>query len=62
MPGEPDRTNTVEIVDVAGLAAGRYALRVTAVNVPASPQALEKAAWVRTSIGRNTASEQTNSA
>jgi hypothetical protein len=37
-PGVPDRTNTVEVVDVSGLAAGTWELAVTGANVPQGPQ------------------------
>jgi serine protease AprX len=37
-PPEPDRTNTVEIIEAQGLPAGRYTLKVSGFNVPASPQ------------------------
>ena len=37
-PGAPDRTNTVEVVDVAGLAGGTWSLAVTGANVPQGPQ------------------------
>ena len=37
-PGTPDRTNTVEVVDVSGLAAGTWELAVTGANVPQGPQ------------------------
>jgi len=34
----PDRTNTVEVLEAARLSAGRHLLRVSAFNVPDSPQ------------------------
>ena len=37
-PGTPDRTNTVEVVDVSGLAAGTWELAVTGANIPQGPQ------------------------
>ncbi|MGV8849620.1 MAG: S8 family serine peptidase [Propionibacteriaceae bacterium] len=37
-PGTPDRTNTVEVVDVSGLAGGTWELAVTGANVPQGPQ------------------------
>jgi len=37
-PGTPDRTNTVEVVDVSGLAAGTWDLAVTGANIPQGPQ------------------------
>jgi serine protease AprX len=37
-PGGPDRVNTVEVIDVDGLAAGTWSLTVTGANVPAGPQ------------------------
>lgn len=37
-PGAPDRTNTVEVIDVAGLAGGSWSLAVTGANVPQGPQ------------------------
>jgi serine protease AprX len=37
-PGTPDRTNTVEVVDVTGLAGGTWELAVTGANVPQGPQ------------------------
>jgi hypothetical protein len=38
LPGTPDRTNTVEVVDVAGLTGGTWELAVTGENVPQGPQ------------------------
>lgn len=38
LPRTPDRTNTVEVIEAGGVAAGRYLLRVRGFNVPASPQ------------------------
>ena len=38
MARPPDRTNPVEVLEAPRLAAGRYVLRVSAFNVPASPQ------------------------
>lgn len=35
---QADRTNTVEVIDVAGLPAGTWELTVTGVNVPQGPQ------------------------
>ncbi len=37
-PGEPDRANTVEVVDVDGLAGGTWVLAVHGANVPQGPQ------------------------
>ena len=37
-PRRPDRTNPVEVLAAPRLAAGRYILRVSAFNIPASPQ------------------------
>jgi len=37
-PGTPDRTNTVEVIDVSGLAAGTWELAVTGANIPQGPQ------------------------
>ena len=37
-PGAPDRTNTVEVLDVSGLAGGTWELAVTGANVPQGPQ------------------------
>lgn len=37
-PGTSDRTNTVEVVDVSGLAGGTWELAVTGANVPQGPQ------------------------
>lgn len=37
-PGTPDRTNSVEVVDVDGLAPGPWDLVVTGARVPAAPQ------------------------
>jgi serine protease AprX len=37
-PIAPDRANTVEVIDAPRLAAGRYIVRVSAFNVPESPQ------------------------
>lgn len=34
----PDRSNTVEVLEAPSLTAGRYTLKVSAFNVPASPQ------------------------
>ena len=36
--GTPDRTNNVERIDIATLAAGNYKLRVIARNIPDGPQ------------------------
>ena len=37
-PGAPDRVNTVEVVDVDGLAGGTWVLTVRGENVPQGPQ------------------------
>ncbi len=37
-PSTPDRTNTVEVVDVPGLAGGTWELAVTGANIPQGPQ------------------------
>ena len=37
--GQPDRQNTVELIQVSALKPGNYTLRVTAANIPAGPQA-----------------------
>ena len=37
-PGVPDRVNTVEVVDVDGLAGGTWVLTVRGENVPQAPQ------------------------
>ena len=37
--GQPDKVNTVEVIDVADLPAGEYTLLVSARNVPQAPQA-----------------------
>lgn len=36
--GEPDRRNTVEVIDTDNLAAGQYTLQVIGANVPVAPQ------------------------
>jgi len=36
--GEPDRVNTVEVIEVASLAAGNYSLQVIGANIPVAPQ------------------------
>ncbi len=38
IPGTPDRANTVEVVDVSGLAAGIWELAITGANIPQGPQ------------------------
>ncbi|QKE85046.1 S8 family serine peptidase [Arthrobacter sp. NEB 688] len=37
-PGVPDRVNTVEVVDVGGLAGGTWVLAVHGANIPQGPQ------------------------
>jgi hypothetical protein len=37
-PGGPDRVNTVEVIDVDGLAAGTWVLTVVGANVPTGSQ------------------------
>lgn len=36
--GEPDRKNTVEVIEIATLSPGRYRMLVIAANAPAGPQ------------------------
>lgn len=36
--GQPDRFNTVELIEVKDIKPGNYRLKVTAVNIPAAPQ------------------------
>lgn len=45
-PPLADRTNPVEVLAASGLAAGRYLLKVSAFNVPASPQPFALAVMV----------------
>ena len=42
----PDRTNTVEVLEVRNLPAGPYVFKVTGFNVPASPQTFALAVCV----------------
>jgi hypothetical protein len=46
-PGQPDRVNTVEVIDVDALPAGVWELVVTGVNVPAGPQRFSLVAQAR---------------
>lgn len=47
-PGGPDRVNTVEVIDVDGLAPGKWELAVTGANVPAGPQPFSLVVRTRT--------------
>lgn len=47
-PGGPDRVNSVEVIDVGGLASGTWKLAVTGANVPAGPQPFSLVVRTRT--------------